>query len=415
MPLCLAITPCLLVLLSFCTQPAGTCDLTPWLQTAGTADSGYHVLCVYTSASSTVEVHPGGVALARRGVGTSPGSGLDVLPFELALDESFVEQLEERLQIRHDIAFLNSSRSAVAEDVQITFPKQHWAIFTSEGRQLEPGKEVVDIRSLAYEGVLLLFEGGVWRWPGIRLGYERPVLPGVILRTTSLAPALFEVVVKSGSFESNAGLDQELLDGVVNAAMPRMRPSKEYSGNSLRTSKARTSDQAWIKYESSEKLLRLRELTAEMLRMPVAHFDKSLQVLRYAKGQSFGAHLDARTPDGVTAKSRFVHKETGLWFTRHATLLWILRAAKQGGETWFPRAHAGPPLPDGEWFACDQRGAKLGGLNGTTALLFYSTYSNGEVDPFSLHAGCRVRAGEKWSANSWVWNQPKMLTRSMEL
>ena len=38
--------------------------------------------------------------------------------------------------------------------------------------------------------------------------------------------------------------------------------------------------------------------------------------------------------------------------------------------------------------------------------LFYSLLPNGELDEYSLHGGCPVKAGRKWAANKWLWNKP---------
>eukprot|EP00965_Chrysotila_dentata_P157303 5196926-Pleurochrysis_carterae.AAC.1 len=38
-------------------------------------------------------------------------------------------------------------------------------------------------------------------------------------------------------------------------------------------------------------------------------------------------------------------------------------------------------------------------------LIFYSMLPNGEFDYTSLHAGCDVIEGVKWSANFWFWNK----------
>ena len=40
---------------------------------------------------------------------------------------------------------------------------------------------------------LFLLEGGVWRWPTIRVGFSREVLTGVRLRTVAVHPALFDL------------------------------------------------------------------------------------------------------------------------------------------------------------------------------------------------------------------------------
>merc|ERR1712107_172814 len=95
----------------------------------------------------------------------------------------------------------------------------------------------------------------------------------------------------------------------------------------------------------------------------------------------------------------------GFWHQRHATLLWYLDAPDAGGETWFPLAHGGP-IPWNEWVACDSRGAKVYPSN-ATAVLFYSLRADGDIDEYSWHCGCPVKAGTKWAANSWIHNSPR--------
>ena len=46
---------------------------------------------------------------------------------------------------------------------------------------------------------MFLLEGGVWRWPPIRVGFSREVLSGVRLRTVAVQPALFDVEFSSNS------------------------------------------------------------------------------------------------------------------------------------------------------------------------------------------------------------------------
>lgn len=42
------------------------------------------------------------------------------------------------------------------------------------------------------------------------------------------------------------------------------------------------------------------------------------------------------------------------------------------------------------------------------ATLFYSLRPDGQLDPFSLHAGCppTTENGTKWVVNKWFWTQP---------
>lgn len=41
------------------------------------------------------------------------------------------------------------------------------------------------------------------------------------------------------------------------------------------------------------------------------------------------------------------------------------------------------------------------------AVLFYSQYPNGQLDPASLHGACPILDKQKYAANLWVWNTPR--------
>jgi prolyl 4-hydroxylase len=63
--------------------------------------------------------------------------------------------------------------------------------------------------------------------------------------------------------------------------------------------------------------------------------------------------------------------------------------------------HAG----DAAYSQCAQEGVAVRPRKGD-ALFFYSLTPNGEVDPKSLHAGCPVVRGDKWSATKWLRVEP---------
>jgi len=372
---------------------AEVCNMAPWLQEEAETDSGYHVLCV--PGGGTVKVYVNGLA--------------DVVPsakrLELLADERLAERLEDQLRIKSLLVFKPSQspdgQGAWRGPEKLRWPKQSWALFTEVGDRWEP--EEVAARLPTYTGVLLLFEGGIWRWPAVRLDYERQLLPGVTLRTVALRPALFELVFNGQEQRvGDRGLGPELLRDVVQIAEPRLSRSLTEG----KASSIRTSEQSWLDYRSNPELRRLEELTVEALRVPASYFESRLQVLRYRKGQLYDAHRDYWDPREFPDERRWIHPRSNTWNMRHATVLWFLQAPKAGGDTWFPRAHGGP-VPVGEWTACDDRGVKMGGRNGTIAILFYSLSSSGNIDTYSWHCGCPVEEGVKWAANSWVWNQPQ--------
>ena len=353
----------------------GACDLSPWLQEER-VDKGYHVICVSDDGCA---VYVDGLATAN--------------PKTVPLAEGLPEALEELLQIKTHLAF--TPHQSPSKPLQ--WKKQSWAIFTESGERWQP--EEVDAKISAYRGVLLLFEGGAWRWPGVRIGFERALLPQVVLRTVALKPALFELVFQGDPSE---GWVPELLSDVVRVSENRLQRSLTEE----EASEVRTSQQHWLSYNSDPKLKQLKNFTVQVLRLPASYFESNLQVLRYTKGQLYDAHRDYWDPREFPDAGRFVHPASETWNMRHATLLWYLQDAVKGGETWFPRARGGP-IPYGEWTACDDRGVKMSGRNGTVAILFYSLHSSGDIDTYSWHCGCPVGQGTKWAANSWVWNQPQ--------
>ena len=120
---------------------------------------------------------------------------------------------------------------------------------------------------------------------------------------------------------------------------------------------------------------------------------EGFQILRYEHGQHYSEHLDW-FHDQFNAKP-----ETG--GNRVATLLMYLSDVLEGGETVFPSSPKPEHQRGQEWSSCAQRGLSVKPRKGD-ALLFFSLDPKGELDPTSLHAGCPVISGVKWSATKWM-------------
>lgn len=112
-----------------------------------------------------------------------------------------------------------------------------------------------------------------------------------------------------------------------------------------------------------------------------------IQVLRYEVNQQYKPHHDYFFDS-------YNLKRGG---QRVATILMYLSDNVEGGETHFPLAGDG---------ACSCGGKRVNGLcvkpNKGDAVLFWSMGLDGESDMKSLHAGCPVLKGEKWSATKWM-------------
>ncbi|XP_047317278.1 prolyl 4-hydroxylase 1 [Impatiens glandulifera] len=112
-----------------------------------------------------------------------------------------------------------------------------------------------------------------------------------------------------------------------------------------------------------------------------------IQVLRYEKGQLYRPHHDYFS-------DTFNLKRGG---QRIATVLMYLTDNVEGGETYFPLAGSEE---------CSCGGKMVVGIcvkpNKGDAVLFWSMGLDGESDPKSIHGGCEVLSGEKWSATKWM-------------
>ncbi|XP_051118321.1 prolyl 4-hydroxylase 1 isoform X3 [Andrographis paniculata] len=120
--------------------------------------------------------------------------------------------------------------------------------------------------------------------------------------------------------------------------------------------------------------------------IPVENGER-IQVLRYEKNQLYRPHHDYFSDP-------FNLKFGG---QRVATMLMYLSDGVEGGETYFPKAGSGQ---------CSCGGRTVTGLcvkpiKGS-AVLFWSMGLDGQSDPRSLHGGCEVLSGEKWSATKWM-------------
>ncbi|CAI5976956.1 unnamed protein product [Closterium sp. NIES-65] len=244
----------------------------------------------------------------------------------------------------------------------------------------------------------------------------------------------------------------------VNQARPRLERSEVVAreGEGSNVDDVRTSFGTFLDYQQDDVIKRIEQRIAAWTFLPVgdpylAENQEAMQVLRYQEGQKYEAHHDfskevvrcenqeamqvLRYQEGqkYEAHHDFFEKEGQQGGHRYATVLMYLTEGLMGGETVFPDAKQGqgqqgghryatvlmylteglmggetvfldakdPVEKDDTWSECGKQGVAAKPIRGD-ALLFFSLTPSAELDLKSLHAGCPVISGEKWSATKWI-------------
>ncbi|KAL7571316.1 hypothetical protein ACA910_007637 [Epithemia clementina (nom. ined.)] len=325
---------------------------------------------------------------------------------------------------------------------------QPYALFTPEGQRLVTGGDDDDddndesttmgrivANVLLRTGVVLIFQGGQFLWPGVRVGFERrnvrllemggPDDPTnsnhdndndttnntttVTITTLSLKP----LVVSIQGF---------LSDDECTYIQEMAQPSLQYSGVVLMdhdqgrpASDFRTSQSTFLTHHQDDLLRRLEDRVASLTRVPRSH-QEHVQVLRYGLGEKYDYHTD------YFDVSLYSQDRSTLALTKHgrrnrlATVFWYLSNVTAGGETAFPTTFGADwyqrtsedsvcNFPDGSSSSSSSSGLLVKPERGKV-IIFYSLLMSGKVDPNSLHEACPVKEGTKWAANKWIWNEP---------
>eukprot|EP00195_Chlamydomonas_chlamydogama_P013578 CAMPEP_0202891606 /NCGR_PEP_ID=MMETSP1392-20130828/1619_1 /ASSEMBLY_ACC=CAM_ASM_000868 /TAXON_ID=225041 /ORGANISM="Chlamydomonas chlamydogama, Strain SAG 11-48b" /LENGTH=352 /DNA_ID=CAMNT_0049575405 /DNA_START=201 /DNA_END=1259 /DNA_ORIENTATION=+ len=176
-------------------------------------------------------------------------------------------------------------------------------------------------------------------------------------------------------------------------AAPQMRRSTVVGQNgSSALDDIRTSYGTFIRRLADPVLEAVEYRVADWVRLPPVH-QEDMQVLRYGVGQKYGAHWDSLIDDSP----------------RMGTVLLYLSDVEEGGETAFPQSSswASPQLKEkmGPFSECAKDHVAFKPVKGD-ALLFFSIKPDGTHDPHSMHTGCPVVKGVKWTATVWVHSMP---------
>ncbi|KAF5752242.1 putative prolyl 4-hydroxylase alpha subunit [Tripterygium wilfordii] len=187
-------------------------------------------------------------------------------------------------------------------------------------------------------------------------------------------------------------LECDHLISLAKSELKRSAVADNLSGES-QLSEVRTSSGMFISKGKDAIVAGIEEKIATWTFLPKEN-GEDMQVLRYEHGQKYDPHHDY-----FTDKVNIVRGGH-----RVATVLMYLTDVVKGGETVFPLAEE-PTRHKGaanvELSECASKGIAVKPRRGD-ALLFFSLHQTAVPDPISLHAGCPVIEGEKWSATKWI-------------
>ncbi|CAM6026275.1 unnamed protein product [Sphagnum balticum] len=185
-------------------------------------------------------------------------------------------------------------------------------------------------------------------------------------------------------------LSADECDHLINLARPKLAKSTVVDTNTGKgiESKVRTSTGMFLTFvDRKHKVIEAIERRISVYAMVPVENGELLQVLRYEPGQYYKAHHDYFSDE-------FNLKRGG---QRVATMLMYLSDGVEGGETFFPSVGDKECSCGGEM----KRGICVKPKRGD-AILFWSVKLDGSKDPSSLHGGCKVLVGEKWSSTKWM-------------
>jgi len=365
-------------------------ELQDWLNLNERGVQGYHVLCIKNHVHENRKMKLE-YMIFTEGINVSDGITYD---FEGSA-RKFRALMEEQLSLRY------TDEKRLAE-VEASKRRNKWRFFNTYGEVLSPVRDYS-----RFIGVVLVFEGGQFIWPGIEIGYIRTVAVGeevYELETVALTPLLLSV---------RGFLTEEECDGIRKASLPKLQQSTvaHMSSTSGDSRKWRTSTNTFLRGQEFTPLHYINDKIANLTRTQL-YQQEALQVLNYKKGQKYDSHWDYFDPKHYRGTPTEKTIQGGK--NRMLTVLWYLSSVSDGGQTVFPMANGSPRPPhfklrnreDCDWQA-SKGGIKIEAIKGRV-VLFYSMLPDGTLDPNSLHGACPVdhETEEKWAANKWIWNKP---------
>ncbi|XP_059433700.1 probable prolyl 4-hydroxylase 4 [Corylus avellana] len=188
-------------------------------------------------------------------------------------------------------------------------------------------------------------------------------------------------------------LECDHLITLAKSELKRSAVADNMSGKS-KLSEVRTSSGMFIRKAKDPIIAGIEDKLSTWTFLPKEN-GEDIQVLRYEPGQKYDPHYDYFADKINIARGGH----------RTATVLMYLTDVAKGGETVFPEAeessrHRASEI-NNDLSECAKKGIAVKPRRGD-ALLFFSLHPNAIPDTDSLHAGCPVIEGEKWSATKWI-------------
>jgi len=264
-----------------------------------------------------------------------------------------------------------------------------WALLDTSGDEIKHLK--------GKSGVAMVFEGGRWVWPGILEGFKRNILvagSNLTMTTLTLNPLAFTI---------DSFLPSNDAKHIINMARPQLKPAAVVlaDGSTDKGSdlgEARSCSEAWMDRNNDAVLQSVGHRTADLTRAPL-ELQEDFRVLQYRPGQQFVEHTDYYEVDDFQSQPTILRElQNGRnWLV---TVYLYLSTVKKGGQTYFPSTY-GKPLPSATGVCT---GPSVKPKRGR-ALMFYSLHPDASTNPSSMHGGCKVEKGVKYTINIWTFNQ----------
>jgi len=181
--------------------------------------------------------------------------------------------------------------------------QQQWNIYSSDGELLmQETAPYAQMDGLVQVGMVMLFQGGQFIWPGVEIGFQRTIdlyniIPGAgpdilgkkqrkaTLETLSLEPLVFSV---------EGFLDDYECDFFEEAAAPTMKYSEVTlmdADQGRPSSDFRTSQSTFLQKKEHPIIDDIDYRTASLVRVPRFH-QEHVQVLRYGGGEKVRVRVD---------------------------------------------------------------------------------------------------------------------------